>query len=65
MALQSSGAISLQDIEDEFGGTNSISMSEYIRTAGGAVGLGHTANADIPTSTSNMQFSDFHGAQCL
>lgn len=29
MAIPSTGAISLQDIEDEFGGTGTISLSEY------------------------------------
>ena len=29
MALQSSGQISLQDIQDEFGGSHPISLSEY------------------------------------
>ena len=59
--LQSSGAISLQDIEDEFGGDHAIPISDYIR-GGTYVKQGSTANADIPTSTSNIQFSDFHGA---
>ena len=29
MALQSSGPISLNDIQDEFGGTNPIGINEY------------------------------------
>ena len=59
--LQSSGAISLKDIEDEFFGDGPIPISDYIR-GGTYVKQGSTANADIPTSTSNIQFSDFHGA---
>ena len=34
MALQTSGAISLSQVQGEFGGANPISMSEYYR--GGA-----------------------------
>ena len=40
MALQSSGAISLSDIQTEFGGGNPISLSEYYR--GGAGGSSYT-----------------------
>lgn len=35
MALQTSGAISLLDIQNEFGGSNPISMSEYYGAASG------------------------------
>lgn len=31
MAISATGAVSLQDVEDEFGGTGSISLSEYYR----------------------------------
>ena len=34
MALQTSGAISFADLQTEFGGTNPISLSEYIRNVG-------------------------------
>ena len=34
MALQTSGAISFADLQTEFGGTNPISLSEYIRNIG-------------------------------
>jgi hypothetical protein len=61
MAIPSSGALSLQDIEDEFGGTGGISLSEYY--AGGAyVDTGATGDGGpIPTS-GTLAFSDFYGA---
>ena len=34
MALQSSGAISLANLQSEYGGSNPISMSEYYRNGG-------------------------------
>jgi hypothetical protein len=34
MTLQSSGAISLANIQTEFGGTNPISINEYYNTSG-------------------------------
>ena len=62
MPLQSQGAaISLKDIEDEFGGSGAIPISDYIR-GGTYVKEGSVSNADIPTSTSNIQFSDFYSA---
>lgn len=56
MAIQASGAITLQDIEDEFGGTGSISLSEYYR--GGAV---TSNNTSVPTS-GTISLSNFYGA---
>lgn len=49
MALQSSGLITLQDIEDEFGGTGAISLSEYYSAASG-----------VPAS-GTISLSDFYG----
>jgi hypothetical protein len=49
MTLQTSGPISLQDIEDEFGGTGSISISEYYGVDDG-----------VPSSGA-ISFSDFYG----
>ena len=49
MVLQSSGAISLLNIQNEFGGTNPISLSEYYGAASG-----------IPSS-GQINFSDFYG----
>tara|TARA_B100001093_G_C26842053_1_gene1020998 strand:- start:1404 stop:2117 length:714 start_codon:yes stop_codon:yes gene_type:complete len=59
MPLQTSGAISLSNIQSEFGGSNPISISEYIR--GGSLVPNTAANSDIPTSLSNISFSDFYG----
>ena len=57
MALQSSGnAISLSDIQTEFGGTNPISMSEYYR--GGSFMTDN--NTGVPTSGA-IDMSDFYG----
>tara|TARA_B100000212_G_scaffold134203_1_gene100877 strand:- start:1019 stop:1552 length:534 start_codon:yes stop_codon:yes gene_type:complete len=49
MALQSSGAISLQDIQNEFGGSHPISLSEYYGVASG-----------IPSS-GQISISQFYG----
>lgn len=50
MALPSSGAISLSEIQTEFGGTNPISISEYFAAADG-----------IPGNNNPISFSDFYG----
>ena len=57
MALQSSGnAISLSDIQTEFGGSNPISISEYYR--GGSFMTDN--NTGVPTSGA-IDMSDFYG----
>lgn len=56
MALQSSGAISLANIQTEFGGSNPISLSEYYR-GGGLVPSSVTA---VPAS-GTIDFADFYG----
>lgn len=48
MAMQSSGPISLQDIQDEFGGSHPISMSEYY-------------GSDTVPSSGAISFNDFYG----
>ena len=48
MALQSSGAISLLDVQTEFGGTNPISISEYY------------GSGTVPAS-GTIALSDFYG----
>lgn len=50
MAIQTSGAISLSDIQTEFGGSNPIALSEYYGVSGG-----------IPAS-GEISISDFYGA---
>lgn len=57
MALPSSGAISLANIQTEFGGSNPISLSEYYR--GGAYVTDN--NTGVPTS-GVIQLDDFYGA---
>ena len=48
MALQTSGAISLNDIAGEFGGSVPHSITEYYR--GGGLVPNSSANNSIPTS---------------
>lgn len=57
MAVPSSGAIDLKDLQDEFGGSNPISISEYYRNGG----LVPSNNTDVPTS-GTVALSDFYGA---
>lgn len=60
MALQTSGAITLAQIQTEFGGANPISMNEYY--AGGAYVPSGTSgtNGAVPTS-GQISFSQFYG----
>ena len=57
MALQSSGAISLNDIQTEFGGSNPISLSEYYLN--GAYTTSN--NTSVPTSGA-ISIDNFYGA---
>jgi hypothetical protein len=57
MALQSSGAISLANIQSEFGGSNPISLSEYYRN--GAYTTSN--NTNVPTSGA-ISIDNFYGA---
>lgn len=50
MALQTSGAISLSDIQGEFGGSNPISMSEYYRNG-----------SYVPSTISSTTTSSWYG----
>src|SRR6056300_1980834 len=49
MALQSSGAIKLSEIQTEFGGSNPISLSEY-----------YAADVGVPAS-GEISIADFYG----
>lgn len=60
MALQSSGPISLLNIQTEFGGTSPISVSEYYR-GGGLVPNGAPQNANIATSGA-ISIGSFYGS---
>jgi hypothetical protein len=59
MALPSSGVLTLNDIQTEFGGTNPIDLSDYYR--GGGLVPDSGLNAAIPTS-GVISVSDFYGA---
>lgn len=59
-ALQSSGAITLAQVQSEFGGSNPISMSEYYR--GGSYVPSHGGTTGIPTS-GQISMSQFYGKQ--
>jgi hypothetical protein len=56
MPIQSSGAISLLNVQNEFGGANPISMSEYYR--GGVYTTSN--NTSVPTSGA-ISLSNFYG----
>lgn len=60
MPIVSSGAVSLNAIQTEFGGTNPISMSEYYQ-GGSRIGSGVYPNT-IPTSGA-IQLDDFYSAK--
>ena len=62
MAIQTSGAITLSDIQTEFGGSNPVSLSEYY--AGGSYVPSGTSgtNGAVPTS-GEIEVSDFYGTQ--
>ena len=62
MALQSSGTISLANVQSEFGGSNPISMSEYYR--GGSEVPNVSINNSIPTSGA-ISLSNFYGGTNL
>lgn len=62
MALPSSGVLTLNDIQTEFGGTNPIDLSEYYR--GGGLVPNTALNAAIPTS-GVISVSDFYGSANL
>ena len=57
MAIQGSGAISMTDIVDEFGGSVPHSLSEYYRNGGAVPGN----NTNVPTS-GTISMSNFYNA---
>jgi hypothetical protein len=57
MALPGSGTLTLQAIQDEFGGSHPTSLSEYYRNGG----LVPSNNGDVPTS-GTIAMSNFYGA---
>jgi len=62
MALQTSGAISLLDLKNEFGGSNPVRLSDYYR--GGSIVPDIFNNQDVPTS-GTIKISDFYGASAV
>ena len=58
MALQSTGKISLADIQTMFGGTNPITMSEYYNNNASGFTTGVTG---IPNSGATISISHFYG----
>lgn len=58
MALPTSGQLSLNDIQTEFGGTSPIEIIEYYR--GGTYVPDTAANSDIPIS-GEISIEDFYG----
>ena len=54
MALQSSGAIKLSEIQTEFGGSNPISLSEYYAADVGVPASGEIAIADFYGTSSAL-----------
>jgi hypothetical protein len=61
MVLQTSGTISLSQIQTEFGGTDPIGMSEYYANDTG-LGLNISSQYSIPASGA-IAMSNFYGAQ--
>lgn len=61
MAIQGSGAISFSDLQDEFGGSNPISLSEYYQDAD--PDLVTANNTNVPNIGNPISPSDFYGAK--
>ena len=59
MAIPSSGPISLDDLQVEFGGTNPIKINEYYR--GGTYVPDNSTNSGVPLSGA-ISLDDFYGA---
>lgn len=60
MALQSSGAIKLSEIQTEFGGSDPISLSEYYQNAD--PDLVTSNNTGVPNTGSPISMTDFYDA---
>lgn len=58
MTLASSGQLTLNDIQGEFGGSNPIGLNEYYR--GGSLVPNHGNTTPIPTS-GTIEVNDFYG----
>jgi hypothetical protein len=62
MPLQTSGQITLDNVQGEFGGSNPIGINEYYR--GGGIVPNSSVNNSIPTS-GQIQLDDFYGGASL
>lgn len=60
MAISATGSVSLQDVEDEYGGTGDISLSEYYRS--NTYGTVSGNNTNIPQS-GEIKLSQFRGSE--
>ncbi len=60
MTLPTTGALSLNDIQTEFGGTNPISLSEYY-AGGGLVATGISGTNGAVPSSGAISISNFYG----
>ena len=60
MTLPTSGALSLSDIQGEFGGSNPISLSEYY-AGGGLVPAGTTGTNGAVPSSGAISIANFYG----
>ena len=60
MALQASGAISLADIQGEFGGSNPIGLDEYYSAAAGIPASGAISIGDFYGASASSPFSVFN-----
>lgn len=60
MTLPSSGALTLADIQGEFGGSNPISLSEYY-AGGGLVPAGTTGTYGAVPSSGTISVANFYG----
>ena len=60
MALQTTGAISLADIQGEFGGSNPIGLNEYYSAAAGIPASGAISIGDFYGASASSPFSVFN-----
>lgn len=60
MAISATGSVSLQDVEDEFGGTGAVALSEYYRS--NTYGTVSGNNTAVPQS-GQIKLSQFRGTE--
>lgn len=62
MGIEASGAVSLSDLQSEFGGSHPISFSEYYKNASPSYITGNSENSSIPNSGTSISTSNFRGS---